>query len=65
MFLLKKCSSPNDKNTHYERAGGDTINVAIEISPLSMSLSTDTIEGFYYNILNSFNKEKNNFFSCF
>ena len=59
MFLLKKCSSPNDKNTHYERAGGDTINVAIEISPLSMSLSTDSIEGFYYDILNLISNKYN------
>ena len=59
MFLLKKCSSPIDKNTHYERAGGDTINVAIEISPLSMSLSTDSIEGFYYDILNLISNKYN------
>ncbi len=52
MLSLKKCSNPHNKEIYYERAGGDTINVAIEISPLSMSLSTDSIGGFYYDILN-------------
>ena len=36
MLSLKKCSNPLDKEIYYERAGGDTINVAIEISPLSI-----------------------------
>lgn len=52
MFSLKQCSFPVEKNERYVRAGGDTINVAIEISPLSLSMSADTIGGFYYDILN-------------
>lgn len=32
MLSLKKCSNPLDNEVYYERAGGDTINVAIEIS---------------------------------
>ena len=52
MFSIKQCSSPIEKNERYIRAGGDTINVAIEISPLSLSMSSDTISGFYYDVLN-------------
>lgn len=59
MLSLKKCSNPLDKEIYYERAGGDTINVAIEISPLSMSLSTDSIGGFYYDILNLISNKHN------
>ncbi len=59
MLSLKKCSNPLDNEVYYERAGGDTINVAIEISPLSMSLSTDSIGGFYYDILNLISNKYN------
>lgn len=59
MYALQKCSSPIPHTNHYQRAGGDTINVAIEISPMSMSLSTDTIGGFYYDLLNLISKKNN------
>ena len=59
MYSLQKCSSSIPKNKYYQRAGGDTINVAIEISPMSMSLSTDTIGGFYYELLNLIAKRNN------
>ena len=53
MFLLKKCSRPvaavPDKFP--AKSGGDTIDVAIEISPLAYSLSRDTISGLDYDIL--------------
>lgn len=52
MYSLQKCSSSIPKNNYYQRAGGDTINVAIEISPMSMALSSDTIGGLYYELLN-------------
>ena len=60
MVTLKKCSTTlPQKQEFYKRAGGDTINVAIEISPLSLSLAGDTLSGFYYEILKLI-EEKNN-----
>ena len=52
MLFLRNCNS-NTASTYniYHRAEGDTINVAIEISPISYSLSTDTVGGFYYDLL--------------
>lgn len=60
MFSLHKCSTSSIKKTApYIRAGGDTINVAIEISPISLSMSSDTIGGLYYDILNLISKKYN------
>lgn len=60
MFTLKKCSTTlPQKQELYKRAGGDTINVAIEISPLSLSMADDTISGFYYEILKLIETKKN------
>ena len=60
MFALQKCSTSSiKKTTPYMRAGGDTINVAIEISPVSLSMSSDTIGGLYYDILNLIAKKYN------
>ena len=60
MFTLKKCSTTlPQKQEFYKRAGGDTINVAIEISPLSLSLADDTLSGFYYEILKLIEEKKN------
>ena len=60
MFSLKKCSSSLPlKQEYYTRAGGDTINIAIEISPLSLSMADDTISGFYYEILKLIETKKN------
>lgn len=49
MWGLKECSSGHSDNS--ERAKGDTINVAIEISPISLSLSEDTLSGFHYDLV--------------
>lgn len=60
MFSLQKCSTSSIKTTtSYMRAGEDTINVAIEISPVSLSMSSDTIGGLYYDILNLIAKKYN------
>ena len=60
MFILKKCSTTlPSKQEYYTRAGGDTINVAIEISPLSLSMADDTLSGFYYEILKLIEEQNN------
>ena len=51
MIMVKNCTPKQDIVENYIRAEDDTINVAIEISPLSYSMATDTIGGFYYDLL--------------
>lgn len=51
MFMLRQCSTKVSPNSEYKRAGGDTINVAIEISPLSLSMAGDSLGGFNYELL--------------
>lgn len=52
MVMLRQCSHKIPHQLDYIRAGGDTINVAIEISPLSLSMSGDSLNGFNYELLN-------------
>lgn len=54
MFLIKKCSHETTRRAspiYPAKSLGDTIDVAIEISPLSYSLSRDTISGLDYDII--------------
>lgn len=57
MAGLSRCSYRNvDKNSFLHRlqkSGGDTIDVAIEISPLSYRMSGDTVTGLDYELLNA------------
>ncbi len=50
MFMARNCSSPTWHVTD-ARAGGDTLNVAIEISPVGLSTRGDTLSGFYYDMV--------------
>ncbi len=56
MFSLKNCGKGSNQltdSTHVVRAsGGDTIDVAIEYSPLSYYTYGDTTGGFYYELIN-------------
>lgn len=50
MFFLKKCSVPVAvENEH--RATGDTLNVAIELSPTGIYMRSDTLAGFNYEMI--------------
>lgn len=52
MFLLKKCSAGKTGLTaNPELSGGDTLNVAIDYSPVSMYVVDDTVGGFNHDIL--------------
>lgn len=55
MFLARKCSRPAAQTTfpasYPAKSGGDTIDVAIAISPLSYSLGGDTVTGLDYDML--------------
>ncbi|MDE7154190.1 MAG: transporter substrate-binding domain-containing protein [Muribaculaceae bacterium] len=58
MFMLRKCSNesiPGDDR----RAEGDTINVAIELSPLGISTRLDTLSGFHYDLIRTIAAQHN------
>lgn len=50
LFLVRQCSVPVT-HVYDERAGGDTLNVAVELSPMTLSTAGDTLGGFGYDIL--------------
>lgn len=53
MFLLKQCSSerPQRHSAADVRSGGDTVNIAIEYSPMAMIMTGDTLGGFGYDMM--------------
>lgn len=51
MVSFRQCSTKRIGPAPDAQAGGDTLNVAIEISPTSLSLSGDTLSGTYYDLL--------------
>lgn len=51
MLSARQCSISRIGLPPDMTAGGDTLNVAIEISPTSLSLAGDTLSGAYYNLL--------------
>jgi len=50
MFFARNCSTPT-WHVNDNRAGGDTLNVAIEISPIGISTRGDTLSGYYYDMV--------------
>lgn len=52
MFMLHECSSKTHDNTRrFTPGSGDTVNVAIEYSPISLYRYEDTLGGFNYDLL--------------
>lgn len=51
MVTARQCSTNRIGERPDDIAGGDTLNVAIEISPTGLSLSGDTLSGEYYDLL--------------
>lgn len=49
-YLMRLCSVPVVTVTD-EAAGGDTLNVAIELSPMTLSTASDSLDGFGYEML--------------
>lgn len=49
-ILVQKCTTVT-WHVNDTKASGDTINVAIEISPMGLSMSGDTLSGFYYDMI--------------
>lgn len=50
MVMARNCSTPT-WHVSDDRAGGDTLNVAIEISPIGISTRGDTLSGYYYDMV--------------
>ncbi len=61
MWLLGRCSHSNEAtiSNRYQRPGGDTIAVAIELSPTSYAFSGDSATGFDYEMLRDIAKIHN------
>lgn len=51
MVALRQCSTPGIGNPHEKLAQGDTLNVAIEISPMGLNFKGDTLSGPYYEMM--------------
>lgn len=53
MFMLRQCSAPRPAQVAAAdvRAGGDTLNVAIEYSPMALMMTSDTLGGFGYDMI--------------
>lgn len=53
MVAVRTCSIPVEPgiDQSLKRRGGDTINVAMEFSPIGVYSSGDTLSGFYYDLL--------------
>ncbi len=49
-YLMRLCSTPVVTVTD-EPAGGDTLNVAVELSPMTLSTASDSLDGFGYEML--------------
>lgn len=66
--FIRRCGTGNnDIVNEYVKPGGDTIAVAIEMSPLTYTMHNDTAEGFDYNMLRGYSREAscdNGFLSC-
>lgn len=52
MISLKQCSTRRLPEREDAAALGDTLNVAIEVSPVSVTIQGDTLTGTYYDIIN-------------
>lgn len=59
MVALYRCSSHGMKQNLFAGSKGDTIDVAIEYSPMSLYMYDDTLGGFNYDLLNLMAKEEN------
>ncbi len=51
MIAVRQCSAPHLQQRVDQPAGGDTLNVAIEVSPICVSFAGDTLSGPYYDMI--------------
>lgn len=58
VLLVRGCTSPT-WHVSDSRAGGDTLNIAIEMSPIGLSTQGDTLSGYYYDMIRLMAAEHN------
>lgn len=51
MIAVRQCSAPRLEQRVDTPAGGDTLNVAIEVSPICVTFSGDSLSGPYYDMI--------------
>lgn len=51
MAMIRQCSTPQLPPRSESIAGGDTLNVAIEISPIGATMVGDSLGGVYYDMI--------------
>lgn len=59
MFLLRQCSRSRATYAGDTPGSNDTINVAIDYSPMSLYTYDDTLGGFNYDLINALARENN------
>ena len=59
MIGLRQCSTRRIPERTEPLAGGDTLNVAIEISPMGVIMRGDTLGGYYYDMVNELSRTMN------
>lgn len=60
MWMLGRCSSSRTASERvYEKSDGDTIDVAIELSPMSIYTYADTLGGFNYDLARAVGESSN------
>lgn len=57
MFMLRQCTTPAPPPAEDHRSGGDTLEVAIEIGPSTLTTQGDTLGGYYYDLLQTIARE--------
>lgn len=57
MLSLKTCSHKRQNSSGFHSAGGDTLDIAIEYSPLSLYTYNDTLGGLNYDIIREIAKD--------
>lgn len=57
MIMLKECSRNQLPLKTEKTAGGDTLNIAIEISPMGVAMTADSLGGVYYTMLSQAAKQ--------
>lgn len=58
MFYARQCSRPVSLGAQKVEPGGDTIAVAIEMSPVSANVTADTLGGYYYDVIRAISRRE-------
>ncbi len=59
MVYARQCSRPVSLGAQATEPGGDTLSIAIEMSPVSANVSADTLAGYYYDVIRAISRREN------